>query len=95
MSQQEIHFSITNGTLNLQVSDEMCVCVNDLEYVRRSLSNLGVSLGVEAVLDAVEAAEQSSTSEWRDALYGALEETQLTLEARALQVISRVGVRVR
>jgi len=74
----------------------MCVCVNDLEYVRRSLSTLGVSLGAEAILEAVECSpgHKEGASEWRDALYGALEETQLTLEARALQVISRIGVRV-
>lgn len=72
----------------------MCVCVNDLEYVRRSLSNLPVSLAVESVLEAVEATQPHGVSDWRDALYGVLEETQLTLEARALQVVSRIGVRV-
>lgn len=72
----------------------MCVCINDLEYVRRSLSNLPVTLAVESVLEAVEATQPHGVAEWRDALYGALEETQLTLEARALQVISRIGVRV-
>lgn len=77
-----------------KISDEMCVSVNDLEYVRRSLTMLGTTLSVEPILEAVEATNCEGSSQWREALYGALEETRLTLEARALQVISRVGIKV-
>lgn len=82
-------------TSPFKISDDMCVSVNDLEFVRRSLTMLGTALSVEPILEAIESAGGEGSTQWRDALYGALEETRLTLEARALQVISRVGIRVR
>lgn len=77
-----------------KVSDDMCISVNDLEYVRRFLNMVATSLSVEPILDAVEAANCENPSQWRDALYGVLEETRLTLEARAMQIMSRMGVKV-
>lgn len=77
-----------------KASDEMCISVNDLEYVRRFLSTLATSLSVESILEAVEASNKENSSQWRDALYGLLEETTLTLEARTLQILSRTGAKV-
>jgi hypothetical protein len=74
---------------------QMCVTVNDLEYVRRSLSVLGAELHVEAVLEAVEAATgDAGKQQWRQALYAMLEGAINQLEARALQVINRVAAKV-
>jgi alkylhydroperoxidase family enzyme len=74
----------------------MCVTVNDLEYVRRSLSVLGAELHVETVLEAVEAATgDAGRQQWRQALYSMLEGAINQLEARALQVINRVATKVR
>jgi hypothetical protein len=75
---------------------QMCVTVNDLEYVRRSLSVLGAELHVEVVLEAVEAATgDAGKQQWRQALYAMLEGAINQLEARALQVINRVAAKVR
>jgi hypothetical protein len=74
---------------------QMCVTVNDLEYVRRSLSVLGAELHVETVLEAVEAAiGDAGRQQWRQALYAMLEGAINQLEARALQVINRVAAKV-
>jgi len=75
---------------------QMCVTVNDLEYVRRSLSVLGAELHVETILEAVEAATgDAGRQQWRQALYAMLEGAINQLEARALQVINRVAAKVR
>lgn len=75
---------------------QMCVTVNDLEYVRRSLSVLGAELHVEIILEAVEAATgDAGKQQWRQALYAMLEGAINQLEARALQVINRVAAKVR
>jgi len=75
---------------------QMCVTVNDLEYVRRSLSVLGAELHVETILEAVEAATgDAGRQQWRQALYAMLEGAVNQLEARALQVINRVAAKVR
>jgi len=74
----------------------MCVTVNDLEYVRRSLSVLGAELHVETILEAVEAATgDAGRQQWRQALYAMLEGAINQLEARDLQVINRVAAKVR
>lgn len=74
---------------------QMCVTVNDLEYVRRSLSVLGAELHVETVLEAVEAAiGDAGRQQWRQALYAMLEGAINQLEARALQVINKVAAKV-
>lgn len=73
----------------------MCVTVNDLEYVRRSLSVLGAELHVEAVLEVVEAAaNESNRLQWRQALYAILEDATMQLESRIHQVINRVSGKV-
>lgn len=77
-----------------KVSDDMCISVNDLEYVRRFLNMVGTSLSVEPILEAVEASNGENPSQWREALYGMLEETRLTLEARAMQIMSKMGTKV-
>ncbi|XP_069688099.1 BAI1-associated protein 3 isoform X2 [Periplaneta americana] len=83
-------------TAPFKISDEMCVTVNDLEYVRRSLSVLGAELHVETVLEAVEAATgDAGRQQWRQALYAMLEGAINQLEARALQVINRVAAKMR
>nr|CAD7193595.1 unnamed protein product [Timema douglasi] len=83
-------------TAPFKISDEMCVTVNDLEYVRRTLSMLGEDLHVEAVLEAVEAAtEHTNKQPWRQALYDILDDATTQLEARALQVINRVAAKMR
>ena len=75
---------------------QMCVTVNDLEYVRRSLSVLGAELHVETILEAVEVATgDAGRQQWRQALYAMLEGAINQLEARALQVINRVAAKVR
>jgi hypothetical protein len=75
---------------------QMCVTVNDLEYVRRSLSVLGAELHVETILEAVDAATgDAGRQQWRKALYAMLEGAINQLEARALQVINRVAAKVR
>jgi hypothetical protein len=75
---------------------QMCVTVNDLEYVRRSLSVLGAELHVETILEAVDAATgDAGRQQWRQALYAMLEGAINQLEARALQVINRVAAKVR
>ena len=75
---------------------QMCVTVNDLEYVRRSLSVLGAELHVETILEAVEAATgDAGRQQWRQALYAMLEGAINQLEARDLQVINRVAAKVR
>lgn len=93
--QQKLHDSgYYEDTGTFKVSDEMCISVNDLEYVRRFLNTVGTSLSVESILDAVESTCSENPSQWRDALYGLLEETKLNLEARALQIMSKMGTKV-
>ncbi|XP_049958589.1 BAI1-associated protein 3 [Schistocerca serialis cubense] len=77
-----------------KISDEMCVTVNDLEYVRRWLAPLGTELQAEVVLEAVEAGSGGS-QQWRTALYNMLDGAITQLEARALQVINRVAAKMR
>ncbi|KAK6630949.1 hypothetical protein RUM44_003121 [Polyplax serrata] len=94
--QQKLHDSgYYEDTGTFKVSDEMCISVNDLEYVRRFLNTVGTSLSVESILDAVESTCSENPSQWRDALYGLLEETKLNLEARALQIMSKMGTKMR
>ncbi|XP_063228828.1 BAI1-associated protein 3 [Bacillus rossius redtenbacheri] len=83
-------------TASFHISDEMCVTVNDLEYVRRTLAVLGAELHVEAVLEAVEGCvDGDNPRQWRQALYGLLEDATAQLEARIVQVISRVIAKMR
>ncbi|GLH13404.1 uncharacterized protein GBIM_17982 [Gryllus bimaculatus] len=79
-----------------KVNDEMCVTVNDLEYVRRSLAALGTELHVDNILEAVEMATgDGNRQQWRNALYGILDGATTQLEARVLQIISRVAAKMR
>ncbi|KAG8306648.1 hypothetical protein J6590_042432 [Homalodisca vitripennis] len=72
----------------------MCVAMNDLEYVRRSLSLLPDELQVEAVLDAVRAAGDHST-QWRDNIQGLLDSATHQLNSDISLIINRIGVKMR
>ncbi|XP_039285685.1 BAI1-associated protein 3 isoform X2 [Nilaparvata lugens] len=77
-----------------KTTDEMCVAMNDLEYVRRSVSLLPDELQLEAVLEVIEAAGDRS-GQWRDAMMATLETTTQQLQADVMAIIGRIGVKMR
>lgn len=72
----------------------MCVAMNDLEYVRRSLTLLPDELQIEAVLDAVVATGDTS-SQWRENILALLDSAINQLQCDITLIINRVGFRVR
>ncbi|KAL1129161.1 hypothetical protein AAG570_013692 [Ranatra chinensis] len=84
-------------TSPFRTTDEMCVAMNDLEYVRRSVSLLPDEMGLETVLEAVEAAAPlggGDKSQWRDAIQALLDQATNQLEADIMMVITRIGVKM-
>ncbi|XP_054287830.1 BAI1-associated protein 3-like [Macrosteles quadrilineatus] len=77
-----------------RTTDEMCVAMNDLEYVRRSVTLLPDELQVEAVLEAVDAAGDHST-QWRDNITQLLDSATHQLLADVMMIINRIGVKMR
>lgn len=71
----------------------MCVAMNDLEYVRRSVSLLPDELQLEAVLEVVEAAGDH-TGQWREAMMSLLESCTNQLQSDVMHIITRIGVKV-
>jgi hypothetical protein len=71
--------------------------MNDLEYVRRSVSLLPDEVSLETVLEAVEAAAPpgGDTNQWRDAIQALMDRAINQLEADIMMVITRIGVKVR
>lgn len=67
--------------------------MNDLEYVRRSVTLLPDELQVEAVLEAVDAAGDHST-QWRDNITQLLDSATNQLLADVMMIINRIGVKV-
>lgn len=67
--------------------------MNDLEYVRRSLSLLPDELQIEAVLEAVRATGDHS-SQWRDNIQALLDSATSQLHTDIMLIINRIGVKV-
>ncbi|XP_060811267.1 BAI1-associated protein 3 isoform X2 [Bombus pascuorum] len=79
-----------------KTSDEMCVAINGLEYVRRWLLNLGEELLVEKVLTALECqAGDSARMQWRTALTSPLEQAPGQMLLFINQIVSRIGTKMR
>ncbi|KMQ96482.1 bai1-associated protein 3-like protein, partial [Lasius niger] len=79
-----------------KTTDEMCVAVNGLEYVRRWLLDLGEELRVEHVLTALEnQAGDSVRIQWRNALITPLEQTPEQMLLFINQIVSRIGAKMR
>lgn len=77
----------------------MCVAMNDLEYVRRSLTLIPDEVNLETVLEAVEAAAEASgggqdRGQWRAALSSFMDRATNQLEADIMMIITRLGVKV-
>lgn len=76
----------------------MCVAMNDLEYVRRSLTLIPDEVNLESVLEAVEAAAEASCGQdrgqWRAALSSFMDHSTNQLEADIMMIITRLGVKV-
>ncbi|KAK2576363.1 hypothetical protein KPH14_005712 [Odynerus spinipes] len=79
-----------------KTTDEMCVAINGLEYVRRWLLDLGEELHVEKLLAALEAqAGESIRVQWRNALTLPLEQTPGQMLLFINQIVSRIGSKMR
>ncbi|KAL6435454.1 hypothetical protein ACFW04_005437 [Cataglyphis niger] len=79
-----------------KTTDEMCVAINGLEYVRRWLLTLGEELRVEQVLTALEnQAGESARIQWRNALMTPLEQTPEQMLLFINQIVSRIGAKMR
>ncbi|EFN81951.1 BAI1-associated protein 3, partial [Harpegnathos saltator] len=79
-----------------KTTDEMCVAINGLEYVRRWLLDLGDELRVEQILAALEnQAGESVRMQWRNALLTPLEQTPAQMMHYINQIISRIGAKMR
>ncbi|XP_043506388.1 BAI1-associated protein 3 isoform X2 [Frieseomelitta varia] len=79
-----------------KTTDEMCVAVNGLEYVRRWLLKLGEELLVEKLLTALECqAGDSARMQWRTALTSPLEQTPGQMLLFINQIVSRIGTKMR
>ncbi|XP_029160484.1 BAI1-associated protein 3 isoform X4 [Nylanderia fulva] len=79
-----------------KTTDEMCVAINGLEYVRRWLINLGEELRVEQILTALEnQAGESIRIQWRNALITPLEQTPDQMLLFINQIVSRIGAKMR
>lgn len=74
----------------------MCVAMNDLEYVRRTISLIPDEVQIETVLEAVEAAagETADREQWRRAITALMDQAVNQLEADIMMVITRIGVKV-
>ncbi|XP_076763973.1 BAI1 associated protein 3 isoform X2 [Xylocopa sonorina] len=79
-----------------KTTDEMCVAINGLEYVRRWLVKLGEELHVEKLLTALECqAGDSARVQWRTALTSPLEQTPGQMLLFINQIVSRIGTKMR
>ncbi|XP_076385469.1 BAI1 associated protein 3 isoform X3 [Megachile rotundata] len=79
-----------------KTTDEMCVAINGLEYVRRWLLDLGEELHVEKLLTALECqAGDSARMQWRTALTSPLEQTPGQMLLFINQIVSRIGTKMR
>ncbi|XP_066592429.1 BAI1-associated protein 3 isoform X2 [Prorops nasuta] len=79
-----------------KTTDEMCVAVNGLEYVRKWLLDLGEHLRVKRLLAALEShAGESIRIQWRNALLSPLEQTPGQMLLFINQIISRIGGKMR
>ncbi|XP_066902110.1 BAI1-associated protein 3 isoform X2 [Halyomorpha halys] len=86
-------------TSPFKTTDEMCVAMNDLEYVRRSLTLIPDEVNLETVLEAVEAAAEASgggqdRGQWRAALSSFMDRATNQLEADIMMIITRLGVKM-
>lgn len=73
--------------------------MNDLEYVRRTITMIPDDVGLETVLEAVEEAAAASGSgsdrgQWRAALCAFTDRATNQLEADIMMIITRLGVKV-
>ena len=74
----------------------MCVTVNDLEYVRRWLENLGEMLRIEELFTTLEGqATDQVYMQWRHTMISPLEQTLGQMMLFINQIISRIGAKVR
>lgn len=71
----------------------MCVTINDLEYVRRSLSLLPNELQLDTMLETIEAVDNENF-EYREEITSLLDTTINDLESEITIIVSRVGVKV-
>lgn len=72
----------------------MCVTINDLEYVRRTLSLLPNELQLDTMLETIEAVDNDNF-EYREEITSLLDTTINDLEAEITVIVSRIGVKVR
>lgn len=80
--------------LNASLTDlQMCVAMNDLEYVRRSLTLLPDELQIEAVMEAIRTTGDLST-QWRDAVQSLLDSATNQLHNDIMMIINRIGFKV-
>ncbi|XP_065210917.1 BAI1-associated protein 3 isoform X2 [Planococcus citri] len=77
-----------------KITDEMCVTINDLEYVRRTLSLLPNELQLDTMLETIEAVD-SENFEYREEITSLLDTTINDLESEITVIVSRVGVKMR
>lgn len=71
----------------------MCVTMNDLEYVRRTLSLLPNELQLDTLLETIEVADRENF-ECREEISSLLDSTINSTEAEIALIISRIGVKV-
>ncbi|KAF6203098.1 hypothetical protein GE061_003513, partial [Apolygus lucorum] len=78
------------------VGSLMCVAMNDLEYVRRTVSLIPDEVQMETVLEAVEAAAGPAVErdQWRTAVTSLLDQAVQQLEADITMIITRLGVKM-
>ncbi|XP_043289714.1 BAI1-associated protein 3 isoform X2 [Venturia canescens] len=77
-----------------KTTDEMCVAINGLEYVRRWLLNLGEELRVEEIIVSLDV-NDTVRQQWRTALVTPLEQTPGQMRLFINQIISRMGSKMR
>lgn len=77
-----------------KITDEMCVTMNDLEYVRRTLSLLPNELQLDTLLETIEVADRENF-ECREEISSLLDSTIYSTEAEIALIISRIGVKMK
>ncbi|XKL63074.1 hypothetical protein PGB90_005438 [Kerria lacca] len=77
-----------------KITDEMCVTMNDLEYVRRTLSLLPNELQLDTLLETIEAADRENF-ECREEISSLLDVTINNTETEIALVISRIAIKMK
>lgn len=74
-------------------SIQMCVTLNDIEYVRRNLSLLPNELQLDPLLETIESADRENF-ECREEVSSLLDTTVNEMESQISMIVSYIGMKV-